>query len=99
MRSIFSEHQLLRCQIIEQCLMLDADVLKGVGGKPHADKGGLSDVLYRALPILDFANIADTDIADIFWANMSTDIADTDTFLSKYFVKVSSHVMFCSFVC
>jgi len=34
----------------------------------------------RALPILVFANIADTDIADIFLASMSTDIADTDIF-------------------
>jgi len=53
----------------------------------------------RALPILVFADIADTDIADIFLADTSTDIADTDIFLSKYFVKKSSQVMFCSFVC
>ncbi len=34
---IFRQHQLLRCQAIEQCLILDADVHKE--GKPHADKG------------------------------------------------------------
>ena len=34
----------------------------------------------RAVPILVFADIADTDIANIFWADMSTDIADTDIF-------------------
>ena len=32
----------------------------------------------RVLPISVFADIADTDIADMFWTNMSTDIADTD---------------------
>jgi len=37
MNSVFRQHQLLRCQTIEQCLILDADVHKE--GKPHADKG------------------------------------------------------------
>ena len=27
------------CKTIEQCLILDADGCKGVGGKPHADRG------------------------------------------------------------
>ena len=40
--------------------------------------------LIRALPILVFADIADTDIADICLADKSTDFADTDIFWSKY---------------
>ena len=35
------------------------------------------DHLSRALPILVFADIADTGIADTFWADTGTDIADT----------------------
>ena len=38
--------------------------------------------IVRALPILVFADIADTDIADIFFADPCTDIADTDIFWS-----------------
>jgi len=45
-------------------------------------------IVIRALPILVFADIADTDI---FLADMSTDIADTNIFLSKYFVKKYLH--------
>jgi len=39
---------------------------------------------------LVFADIADTDIADIFWADMSTDIADTNIFF-KIMVKKYLH--------
>jgi len=34
--NVFRQHQLLNCQTIEQCLILDANVHKE--GKPHADK-------------------------------------------------------------
>jgi len=37
MNSVFRQRQLLRCQTIEQSLILDADVHKE--RKPHADKG------------------------------------------------------------
>src|SRR6218665_476487 len=55
MNSIFRQHQLLRCQTIQQCLILDADVHKE--GKPHADKGEdvgkqvfIADVLFTDNP-------------------------------------------------
>ena len=44
--------------------------------------------IYRALPILVFADIADTDIADIFWTNMTTDIADTDIFVKIFWQDI-----------
>ena len=37
MNSLFLEPQLLHCQTIEQCVMLVVDVLKGMGGRPHAE--------------------------------------------------------------
>jgi len=40
MNSVFSEHQLLHCQIIEHCLMLDADVRKGEGVSRMRYKSG-----------------------------------------------------------
>src|SRR6218665_1033580 len=57
MSSVFLEHQLLHCQTIEQCLMLNAYVRKG-RGKPHAEKSGqwlrkrylYVDVLYGRPP-------------------------------------------------
>jgi len=55
MNSVFRQHQLLRCQTTEQCLILDADVHKE--GKPRADKGEkigkqvfIADVLYTDDP-------------------------------------------------
>ena len=39
MSSLFLELQLLNCQTIEQYVMLVVDVHKGMGGRPHADKG------------------------------------------------------------
>src|SRR6218665_934295 len=55
MNSVFIQRQLLRCQTIEQCLILDADVHKE--GKPHADKGEevgkqvfIADVLFTDDP-------------------------------------------------
>jgi len=43
----------------------------------------------RTLPILVFADIADTDIVDILFADTSTDIADTDIFWS--IIIISTH--------
>jgi len=51
----------------------------------------------RALPILVFADISDTDISYIFLANMSTDIADTD-FLVEIWLRNIYTMIFCSFV-
>jgi len=55
MNSVFRQHQLLRSQTIEQCLIRDANVHKE--GKSHADKGEelgkqafISDVLYTNDP-------------------------------------------------
>jgi len=57
MNSAFRQHQLLCCQTIEQCLILDADVHKE--GQPHADKGEevgkqvfIADVLYTDDPYI-----------------------------------------------
>ena len=52
MSSVFLEHQLLHCQTIEQCMMLNADVRKGEGVDQMRTGVGvgkgvfLADVLY-----------------------------------------------------
>ena len=41
--------------------------------------------------MLVFADIADTDIADIFFADTSTDIADTDIFGSIIIISTQKY--------
>jgi len=45
---------------------------------------------FSALPILVFANIADTDIADIFWADTGTNIPDNrNSVIHSCFLKIN----------